>query len=243
MRWACTVAEEGARWALVTAGAAGLGAGLVRALVQDGFRVVVHYHRSREAFDALERELGAAVSGVSADLSTSEGRATVVDAVEAPALSVLVNNLGVYPEEDILDIDDDRFDEIFRLTCTASFDLVRRLRPRLAAAAPSHVVNIGDSGADRIEARRQATPYHIAKLGVHVLTRTWAEALAPEGISVNMVSPGFLVNSVGEPGEPIPVGRPGAFDDVAAALRFLISDAATYVRGTNVLVNGGWNLG
>ena len=233
------------RWAVVTAGAAGLGAGLVRALVRDGFRVVVHYRSSRLGFDDLRREFGESVVGVPADLGTRDGRAELVRAVEecTPRLSLLVNNLGVYPEEDIEDIDDVRFEEIFRLTCTAGFDLVRRLRPRLAAAAPSHVINLGDSGADRIEARRQATPYHIAKLGVHVLTRTWAQVLAPDGIAVNMVSPGFLDNSVGDPGEPIPGGRTGSFDDVAAAVRFLVSDSASYVRGSNLLVNGAWNLG
>lgn len=238
-------AEAGARWAVVTSGAVGLGAGLVRALVADGFRVLVHYRSSRSGFEALESDLGDAVAGVCADLATGEGRGRVVREVEATVdrLSLLVNNLGVYPEEDIEDIDDVRFDEVFRLTCTAGFDLVRRLRPRLAAAAPSHVINIGDSGADRIEARRQATPYHIAKLGVHVLTRTWAQVLAPEGISVNMVSPGFLENSVGEPGEVIPAGRVGEFSDVAGAVRFLISDGGSYVRGSNLLVNGAWNLG
>lgn len=233
------------RWAVVTAGAAGLGAGLVRGLARDGFRVVVHYLSSRTGFDELRRELGESVVGAPADLGTREGRAELVRVVEAhaPRLSLLVNNLGVYPEEDIEDIDDVRFEQVFRLTCTAGFDLVRRLRPRLAAGAPSHVINLGDSGADRIEARRQATPYHIAKLGVHVLTRTWAQVLAADGIAVNMISPGFLDNSVGEPGEPIPAGRLGAFDDVAAAVRFLVSDSASYVRGSNLLVNGAWNLG
>lgn len=232
------------RWALVTGGASGLGAGIVRALAADGFRVLVHYRSSAEQFAAMQAELDGLV-GVPADLSTSEGRADLAKGVAAATdrLHLLVNNLGVYPEEMIDQIDDVLFERVFALTCTAGFDLVRRLRPSLGAAAPSAVINLGDSGADRIEARRQATPYHIAKLGVHVLTRTWAQVLGPEGITVNMVSPGFLENSVGEPGEPVPLGRLGTFDDIVDAVRFLSSERARYVSGTNLLVNGAWNLG
>lgn len=232
------------RWALVTSGASGLGAGLVEALADDGYRVIVHYRESRAGFEALAARYPGRLVGLRADLATSPARAAFADAVKAATrqLHVLVNNLGVYPEAFLEEFDDVQFEEVFTLTCTVGFDLVRRLRPELEAAAPSSVIQIGDSGADRIEARRQATPYHIGKLGVHVLTRTWAQVLAPHGVRVNMVSPGFLENSVGDPGELVPGGRLGRFTDIAGAVRFLVSESASYVHGTNVLVNGAWNL-
>ena len=124
-----------------------------------------------------------------------------------------------------------------------AFHLTQLTSDLLEADGGGRIVNIGDSGADRIEARRQATPYHVAKVGLHILTRTHAQVLGARGITVNMISPGFLSNSVGEPGEPIPAGRPGAFQDIAGALDFLLSEAAAYTSGTNLLVNGGWNLG
>jgi len=239
------VAEPTERWALVTAGTSGLGAALTEELVRSGYRVLVHYRSSEATYRKLESEHGDRVVPARADLGQSDGRHEVESIVRSRTnrLHVLVNNLGVYPEETIEAIDDARFERVLALTCTATFDMIRRMRPLLAAGAPSRVVNIGDSGADRIEARRQATPYHIAKLGVHVLTRTWAQVMAPQATTVNMISPGFLENSVGEPGEPIPAGRPGRFDDVAAALEFLLSERAAYVSGSNVLVNGAWNLG
>jgi len=104
------------------------------------------------------------------------------------------------------------------------------------------VINIGDSGADRVIARVQATPYHIAKLGVHVLTRSYAKLYAPDRITVNQISPGFLENSVGEPGSPVPAGRLGNFADILGALDYLLSPAADYVTGTNIVISGGWNL-
>lgn len=222
--------------ALVTGGSSRVGAAIVQALADDGFHVWAHHHRSPVPVD------DDAVTPVQADLSQASGRRALADAV-GDELHVLVNNVGIYPEEYLEDITLERFEAVFSLTCTAVFDLVRLLRPALVAAAPSRVVNLGDSGADRIEARRQATPYHIAKLGVHVLTRTYAQMLTHEGVTVNMVSPGFLENSVGEPGEPIPAGRKGRMEDIVQAIRWLISDDAAYTSGTNLLVNGGWNLG
>jgi 3-oxoacyl-[acyl-carrier protein] reductase len=88
-----------------------------------------------------------------------------------------------------------------------------------------------------------ATPYHIAKLGVHVLTRSYAQLLMPKGITVNMISPGFLENSVGTPPQELPAGHPGRFEDILGALDYLLSERARHVSGTNLLVTGAWNLG
>jgi 3-oxoacyl-[acyl-carrier protein] reductase len=88
-----------------------------------------------------------------------------------------------------------------------------------------------------------ATPYHIAKLGVHVLTRSYAQLLMPKGITVNMISPGFLENSIGRPPQCLPAGHPGSFKDILGALDYLLSEQASYVSGTNLLVTGAWNLG
>ena len=230
--------QPGARTAVVTAGASGLGRAIVEHLAGGGWRVVSTYRSSAEAARAIEREHGAVM--VEADLGTPAGRAALA-AAAGPEVHLLVNNLGVYPEAYVEDIDTELFEAVFRLTCTAGFDLVKRLSPRMKAGA--RIVFLGDSGADRIEARAQATPYHIAKLGVHVLTRTFAQRLGPRGIRVNMISPGFLENSVGEPGEAIPLGGPTPLTAILGALDFVLSPEADAVSGSNLLVNGGWNLG
>ena len=69
-----------------------------------------------------------------------------------------------------------------------------------------------------------------------------AKALTGEGITVNMISPGFLENSVGEAPSSIPAGRTGRFEDVLGALDYLLSDRAAYVSGANIVVSGGWNI-
>jgi NAD(P)-dependent dehydrogenase (short-subunit alcohol dehydrogenase family) len=68
-----------------------------------------------------------------------------------------------------------------------------------AATPPDRIINLGDSACDRFEAHVMATPYHIAKLGVHVLTRSYAQLLMPKGITVNMISPGFLEKQCRQP--------------------------------------------
>jgi NAD(P)-dependent dehydrogenase (short-subunit alcohol dehydrogenase family) len=228
--------------AFVTAGASGLGSAFVGHLAERGFRVLATYRRSSEVAAALARRFPGQVQFVPADLSRADDRAAAAArAMSAGGLSVLVNNLGVYSEEWIEQIDTERFEEIFRLNCTVPYDLIRRLAPHLPRGG--RIVNLGDSGADRIEARAQATPYHIGKIGLHVLTRTFAQRLGPSGVTVNMISPGFLVNSVGSPGEPIPLGAPTRFEDILGALDFLLAPAAQHVSGANLLVNGAWNLG
>lgn len=236
--------ESEAPLALVTAGFGGLGRAMTEHLAQRGYRVIASYQSSEASARALQERYPDNLRPVRANLGEAVERARFVAcAAEEGGLSVLVNNLGIYPEEYIEDIDTALFEQVFRLTCTVGFDLVKRCLPLLEDAVSPRIINLGDSGADRIEARAQATPYHIAKLGVHVLTRTFAQRLGPKGITVNMISPGFLENSVGEPGEPIPLGEPTRFSDILGALDFLLSDRARYVSGTNLLVNGGWNLG
>ncbi len=161
-----------------------------------------------------------------------------------PALHVLVNNLGWYFIDRLPQITLEQWEQALTLNCTATFHLTQLALPLLEAAQPpGRIINIGDSGCDRIEARVMATPYHIAKVGLHILTRSYAEALMPRGITVNMVSPGFLENSVGRPPHKLPAGRKGSFDDIAGALDYLLSPQAAYVSGSNILASGAWNLG
>ncbi|MGF1509959.1 MAG: SDR family NAD(P)-dependent oxidoreductase [Myxococcota bacterium] len=230
------------RLAAVTGASSGLGMALTEMLLERGYGVVAQYRSQADGLERLQKDRP--LFPLKADLHEETGRAAFADAIlqRPEALCALIHNLGIYPEAFVEDIDTPSFERIFRLTCTVNFDLTQRLMTRLSGAGSARVISIGDSGADRIEARPQATPYHIAKLGVHVLTRTFAQRHGGRGVTFNMVSPGFLENSVGEPGEPIPVGRKGSFQDIVSAVEYLLSDAAAYTSGANIVVSGGWNL-
>jgi NAD(P)-dependent dehydrogenase (short-subunit alcohol dehydrogenase family) len=232
---------------LITGAAGGLGRAIALHLAAPGRRLFLHYRSdpsSAERTATAARRRGAEAVLLQADLALAWQRDRMMDelAAHTPALRVLVNNAGSYPRAALEEITPAQWQEVFDSTCSSVFHLTLRAMPLLRAGAPARVVNIGDSGADRIVARVQATPYHIAKLGVHVLTRTFAKELAPHRVTVNQISPGFLENSTGEPGSPIPAGRLGTFQDVLGALDYLLSPAADYVTGTNITVSGGWNL-
>jgi NAD(P)-dependent dehydrogenase (short-subunit alcohol dehydrogenase family) len=237
------------RYALVTAGAQGLGRAIVQHLAQQHYSVFVHYHTSHQAAVALQEHIAAAggeVSLLQADLSRAEERQALLERVATvtSALHVLVNNLGWYLMARLPHITLAQWEHALTLNCTATFHLTQLALPLLEAAQPpARIINLGDAGCDRISAHVMATPYHIAKLGVHVLTRSYAQLLMPQGITVKMISPGFLDNSIGSPPEELPAGRPGRFEDILGALDYLLSEPARYVSGTNLLVTGAWNLG
>jgi 3-oxoacyl-[acyl-carrier protein] reductase len=234
--------------ALVTGAGRGLGGAIALALGEAGFDVVVHFHRSDAGATVVAdrlRGLGRRTLVVGADLSQSEGVELVRGAVVAEfgGLDVLVNNAGVYVGKHGLELSDAEWREGLDTTVTQTFLVTRALLPLLRASGRGRIINIGDSGADRPGARDLAWSYHVGKTGVWILTRSLAAEEAAHGVAANMVSPGFLENSVGSPGEHgIPAGRKGAFDDVTGAVLYLAREASAYVTGSNVVVGGGWNL-
>lgn len=230
-------------WALVTAASSGLGQSMSRHLLGRGYRLFLQVHQNTAPFQDLLED--PRVRLWTADLAKAEQRKALVSAIKAEtgSLALLLHNLGVYPELDLLETSLAVWERTLNLSLTAAFDLSQALLPWLRAhPEPARMLFIGDSGADRIEARRLATPYHVAKLGIAVLNRSYAQALAADRITVNMISPGFMEGSVGEPGEPLAIGRAGRADDLIGALDYLLSSEASYVSGTNLLVSGGWNL-
>ena len=237
------------RYALITAAAQGLGGAIARHLAAQQYTLLVHYYTSQPAAEALQAEIAAAggqVICLQADLACRADRERLVQQVATvtPELHLLVNNLGWYLMERLPNITIEQWERALTLNCTAAFHLTQLALPLLEAAAPpGRIINLGDSACDRIVAHVMATPYHIAKLGVHVLTRSYAQLLMPKGITVNMISPGFLENSVGNPPQCLPAGHPGRFADILGALDYLLSEQASYVSGTNLLVSGAWNLG
>lgn len=237
------------RYAFVTAGAQGLGRAIVRHLAQQRYTLIFHYHSSQEKAASLQEEI-AALGGTSfalqADMMQPQARERLVGQIAGitSELNVLVNNLGWYPLVRLPSVTLSLWETALTLNCTTAFHLIQLTLPLLRAAQPpGRIVNLGDSGCDRIEARVMATPYHIAKVGLHILTRSYAQLLMPQGITVNMISPGFLENSVGTPPEQLPAGQPGRFSDILGALDYLLSESASQVSGANLSVTGAWNLG
>lgn len=237
------------RYALITAGAQGLGKAIVQHLAPQGYGMFIHYHSSQHSAEALQasiRMAGGEAWCLPADLTRREEREQLLQSVAAVTheLHVLVNNVGWYVMERLPNITLEQWEAALTLNCTVAFHITQLALPLLEAATPAaRIINIGDSACDRIAAHVMATPYHIAKLGLHVLTRSYAQLLMPKGVTSNMISPGFLENSVGSPPQRLPAGRTGSFQDILGAVDYLLSAQASYVSGTNLLVAGAWQLG
>ncbi|MDH5750976.1 MAG: SDR family NAD(P)-dependent oxidoreductase [Deltaproteobacteria bacterium] len=202
-----TMAEM--RTVLVTGAGRGLGRALALHLAAPGVLLFLHYNRSADGAretSALARQKGAQTVLLEADLSRSGECSRLAEqaAGHAACLHLLIHNAGAYPESGLLELPPGAWDETLGVTLSGVYHLTRAALPLLRGAAgeggghPARVILIGDSGADRIVARDFATPYHIAKVGAHILMRSFARVLTPEGITVNQISPGFLENSVGE---------------------------------------------
>ncbi len=238
------------RVVLVTGAAKRTGRGLALALARAGADVVVHYGQSRQDAENVVAEitaLGRHGWAIRADLAVPGQAEELIAAAltQARRLDVLVNNVGNYPLGDPLGLSPDEFRATLETNLTAPYALIRAALPALAASGAGHVINLGYAGVEHLVANTRAMAYQISKGGLLVLTRSLAQALGPQGVRVNMVSPGHIDNSVDLPADiasHVPLGRPARIDDIAGAVLFLLSPAGAYITGANIEVAGGYRL-
>ncbi len=233
---------------LVTGSAKGLGRALVERLAAPGRDMVIHYRSSKgpaeEAAAAVDA-LGAKAHLVAADLSSAVGAATIADFVRAElgGLDVLVNNVGGFIVKHLDDLTSEEWEAQIASTVSATYHMTKAVIDLLRVSGRGRIVNLSDSGADKLAARPRTLPYYVGKTGVLIVTRTMAVTEAPYGVTVNAIMPGVLDNSDPLPSATkIPAGRHGSLDDVGAAVEFLVSEEAAYVTGSFIQVGGGWNL-
>ena len=126
------------------------------------------------------------------------------------------------------------------LHCT--FYLCRAAVPFMRTAGRGRIVNLGFAGSEYLKARPSIAPYAIAKTGVILYSKALAQTVAKDGITVNVVSPVVMENSVAQPVSEIPLGRTGTLLELSSAVLYLASDEAAYLTGVTLEVAGGWNL-
>ncbi len=241
------------RAVLVTGSSRGIGRAVAEAFAAQGDRVAIHYGSSREEAERTAADLtGKGHVVVGADMGDPDG---VRDAVETAArelggLDVLVNNAGVFTEHPALDTSYADWQAAWARTlavnlvgaANATFCAV----PHLIAAGGGAVVNVSSRGAFRGEP--QGPAYGASKAGMNSFGQSMALALAPHGISVSTVAPGFVQTHMvreslqGSAGDAIrsqsPFGRVAQPEEVAAAVVWLASPHARFASGTIVDVNG-----
>lgn len=233
--------------ALVTGAAKGIGRAIALDLASKGFDVAVHYNRSLSA--AKEVADSAAACGVKAltlpaDVTKPDEVRSLVDSAAEGlgGLSVVVNNVGNYLKKPIEEVNVEEWHEILNSNLNATFYVTQAALPHLKAAGWGRIVNLGFAGAQNLVARPSIVPYAIAKTGIILYTKALAKQLVKYNITANVVSPGVAENSVSQPLEQIPCGRPATLDELVRAVDFFIAPDSDYITGQVVEVAGGWNI-
>ena len=233
--------------ALVTGSAKGIGRALLLALAERGHDVVVHYRSSREEAEKVATEArgcGVEAHAVRADVTDPTDAAALVDAAieRFGRLDVLVNNVGNYAKGPLAEVTSEVWHEMLDSNLNATFYVSQHALPALRRAPAGRIVNVGYAGSDALVAKPGIMAYQIAKTGVLLYSRGLAKSEARHGLTVNVIAPGVIENSVTQPIGEIPMGRPGTLDEMTSALLYLVSEEARYVTGAYLPVAGGWNL-
>jgi 3-oxoacyl-[acyl-carrier protein] reductase len=232
---------------LVTGASRGIGAAIARELAADGWVVAAGYRSDADGaaatVDAIERDGGAALA-IGGDVCDPEAMAGVLAEAEeklGPVLG-LVNCAGVTADGLAIQIDDDKWDRVIETNLSAAFRLTRAVIRPMMKARYGRVINIASVVGPRANAGQ--ANYAAAKAGLIGMTKTIGVEIARRGVTVNAVAPGFIETEMTAdvPKDvlaAVPARRAGRPDEVAAAVRFLASDAASYVTATTLFVDGG----
>ena len=237
--------------ALVTGASRGIGAATARALAADGWAVGVNYSRDRDGAQSVVASIesaGGRAIALGADVAAQGAGEEMLARVaqELGPVLVLVNNAGVTADGLSARLGDEAWNRVLDVNLTAAFRLTRSVLAPMMRERYGRVINV--SSVVGLRANPGQANYAAAKGGLIALTRTVAAEVARRGITVNAVAPGLIetkltseITANGTDGllAAIPARRPGSPEEVAACIRFLASDEASYVNGAVLPVDGG----
>jgi NAD(P)-dependent dehydrogenase (short-subunit alcohol dehydrogenase family) len=239
--------------ALVTGGSRGIGRAIARELARAGATVVVHYGSNAEAARETVAMLGSGGHvALGADLTDPDAAWALVEQAhgELGRIDILVNNAAVYESHPVLDTDRDDWRASWRRTIdtnlVAPANLIHAVVPHMLEVGGGRIVNVSSRGAFRGEPSHAA--YGASKAGLNSLGQSMARALAPHGIYVTTVAPGFVETDMAAPyldgpeGDAVraqsPMGRAASAEEVARVVAFLATPGSESTTGAIVDVNG-----
>ncbi|MEA3118115.1 MAG: 3-oxoacyl-[acyl-carrier protein] reductase [Paraburkholderia sp.] len=234
--------------ALVTGGSGALGRAISEALAGAGHEVWVHAHgglaRAQETVDRIGAAGGAA-HAVAFDVTDADATRTALEnMLERGAVQILVNNAGIHDDAPMAGMTQQQWRSVIDVSLNGFFNVTQPLLMPMIRARWGRIVNIASVAG--VMGNRGQVNYAAAKAGLIGATKSLSQELASRGITVNAVAPGIIASQmIGQTFPPerikqiVPAGRAGEPEEVAAMVTYLVSDAAAYVTGQVLSINGG----
>ena len=240
--------------AIVTGGGSGIGLAITEKFIQHNITTII-IGRNQDRLDVARERLGCRCIPLAWDLTNLETLPSLVKEITAQQgrIDILVNNAGVNMKKELLEVTDEDFQEVLLTNLVSVFALSREVAKVMIDRGGGSIVNISSMAA--LYGIPKVVAYSASKAAVDGMTRAMAVDLSPKGIKVNSVAPGFIATDMSaraldndaERKQKVlsrtPLGFLGSADDVAEAVWFLASDAARYMTGVVLPVDGGNSIG
>ena len=241
--------------ALVTGGSRGIGRSIVKALVAEGAKVAFVFRGSQSAADSLVQEVqatGGIIKPCQCDVTDAAQAQKVVEGIENDwgPVNVLVNNAGIILDDLFVRLEPDNWNKVLQTNLGGTYNFCRAVAYSMMKQRQGRIINISSVAAERVNPGQ--TNYAASKGAINSFTRALAVELASRGVTVNAIAPGFIETDMSEAvrnkagdliKKMIPMRRLGQPDDIAKTAIFLASDAASYMTGQVLTVDGGLSLG
>ena len=237
-------------WALVTGATGAIGAAVARTLAQEGFSLILHGNRNREALAALQtycQEVGTASERWECDLSDAEAvREGVQQVVASRPVKVFIHCAGGTRDGLMVRYREEELRRLFQVHFFSAYQITQAVLRSMIQNRYGRIVYMGSSVA--LSGNAGQTAYAAAKMALVGLARALAREVGKRGITVNVVAPGWVQTPMTEGliasrqeeiRTQVPVGRVSTPEEVAALVRFLTSSQAGYITGQTILLNGG----